>query len=205
MRTTPKCVLATMVAAVYVALLLGCSGSSIVTREWTEDVLLDDGKVIEVKRTVRFKESNSLSGDAYNAVEHDATIAFTGDLGQLRMWQEPLMALALYHDRATNEWVIVATTTSCQTWNERGKPKPPYWEFRLSQAGWQQTPLAPASLGRPANLLRRYQKELKSEHITTAERKRIESDGMDRIYREIWGDPTQYFCGEALGVGEEKQ
>jgi hypothetical protein len=46
-----------------------------------------------------------------------------------------------------------------------------------------------------ANLLRRYQKEMKAEHITIAERKRSESDGMERTYREIWGDPTQYFCG----------
>ena len=196
MRTTPIRVLVATLAAVYVALLLGCSGSSIVTREWTEDVLLDDGKTIQVKRTVRFKESNSWSGDSYNAVEHDATIAFTGELAQLPMWQEPLMAMVLYQDSQTSEWVVVARTTSCQLWAERGKPKPPYWEYRLKESAWHQTPLSASSLGRPANLLHRYQAKLPSGHITLTERRRLESDAMNRAYREIWGDPDQYVCGE---------
>jgi hypothetical protein len=144
-------------------------------RKWTEDVLLDDGRVIQVARTVLFKESNSLSGDAYNAVENDASISFTGDLAHLPPWKDRLMALVLYQDRAADEWVIVTTTTSCRVWRKRNKPNPMYWEFRSQQDGWREVPLSPASIDRPANLLHRYQAELPSDHITVEDRRRLES------------------------------
>jgi hypothetical protein len=167
------------------------------TRAWTEDVLLDGGKTIQVKRTVTFNETNSMSGDAYNAVESDATLAFTGELSQLPIWRQPLMALVLYQDKSTEEWVIVAKTSSCHIWDTRGKPKPPYWEFRSTNRGWLENPLSQASVGRPANLLRRYQKELQTTHITVATRRQLESSSsMARSYREIWGDTDQYVCGE---------
>jgi hypothetical protein len=57
-------------------------------------------------------------------------------------------------------------------------------------------PLSATSLGRSANLLRRYHGQLKSEHITVEERRRIEAGSMNRAYREVWEDPDQYVRGE---------
>ena len=172
-------------------------GSAATTREWTEDVLLAGGTTIQIERTVRFKETNSLSGDSYNAIEQDATIAFTAELGQLPVWKQPLMAMALYHDDAADEWVVIALSNSCQFWRVRGKPKPPYMEFRLGKSGWRETPLSPASLGRPVNLLLQYRRSLPSRHITVAERLRIDADSVaGRRNREIWAEPDQHYCGE---------
>src|SRR4051812_12036740 len=64
-------------------------------REWTEDVLLDDGSNIVVVRTALFRETSSLGGGAYNAVEKDASLSFTGELAQLPAWHAPLIAMLL--------------------------------------------------------------------------------------------------------------
>lgn len=155
--------------------LVACGGPT--TRHWTEDVLLDDGSTIVVERSVTFNETNSLAGDTYNAVETEATLAFTGDLAGLPVWSAPLMALLLYRDETrAGQWVIVATTTSCYVWNLRGEPPSLYWEYRLGPQGWQEVMLSPTSIGRKANLLHRYQKKLGTRHITVADRQARESD-----------------------------
>ncbi len=179
-------VLFTAILIAIATIQFGCSSGGPVERRWTEDVLLDDGTTIVVKRSVTFTESNSWSGDAYNAIESAATIAFTGDLTALPPWSAPLMALVMYRDAATEEWVIVATTTSCQVWNRRGFPPSRYWEYRLSHREWREVSLTPASIGRSANLLHRYQERLGTKHITIAERLRREDDPlMTKKYKSI--------------------
>jgi len=169
----------------------------LVDRAWTEDVQLDDGSSIRVRRSARLNITNSWAGDAYNAVELEATLAFMGDLNRLPTWSAPRIALVLYRDRDTGEWTLVTTTTSCEIWERNGKPKPPYWEYRLRAQGWVAVPLSPASIGRPANLLHIYDKELPSNHITEVERQQLQSDRrIARKYREILGDPDTYVCGE---------
>lgn len=184
-------------SAAIVFVLAGC-GPRPVTRAWTEDVLLDDGSTIRVERTVIFLETNSLSGDAYNATETDAAIAFTGDHANLPAWRQALMALLLYRDQTTNELVIVATTTTCRIWQLRGQPNPIYWEFRLRDQEWQETPLSEASFGRPTNLLHRYQAELGTPHIAVAERQRLESRS-DRMFKAIVRDADPN-CMPAINV-----
>jgi hypothetical protein len=161
-----------------------------VTRAWTEDVLLDDGSTIRIARTATFIETNSLSGDSYNAVETEATIAFTGDRANLPMLRHGLMALLMYEDPTVGgEWVVVATTTSCDVWQRRGQPHPMYWEFRLKDSEWMETPLSQTSVGRAVNLLHRYQAELNTGHITVADRRRLEADtGISRRFKAIVAD-----------------
>ncbi len=161
---------------IFVLSLAACGNPKPITRSWTEDVLLEDGSTIVVKRSATFDETNSWSGDAYNAVERDATIAFTGALSNLTAWRAALMAIVMYRDSATSEWVIVAMTTSSRVWRARGSPCPEYWEFRLSGKGWHETPLSASSIGREANLLHRYQDPLPHSHITVADRETLESD-----------------------------
>ena len=169
--------------------LVACGGPT--TRHWTEDVLLDDGSTVVVERSVAFNETSAWGGGAYNAVETEATLAFTGDLAGLPVWSAPLMALLLYRDQTRGgQWVIVATTTSCQVWNLRGEPPSMYWEYRLGPQGWQEVMLSPTSIGRKANLLHRYQQKLGTRHITAADRQTRESDTrIAKTYKEILAVP----------------
>jgi len=192
------------IAGVVVLLTLGGCGPRPVTRAWTEDALLDDGSTVRIERTVTFLETNSLSGDSYNAAEMDATIAFTGDRAHLPTLRHGLMALLLYRDQTTDEWVVVATTTTCRVWQLRGQPSPNYWEFRLRDQEWQETPLSEASFGRSVNLLHRYQKELNARHITVTDRRRLESDpGINRRFKAIVPDADSN-CPPAINIPATK-
>lgn len=165
-------------------LLPACGGPT--ERRWTENVQMDDGAVILVERMVAFREWSSMSGDVYNSVETDASLAFTGELSDLPQWRAPLMALLLYRDPGTRQWVIVATTTSCEVWNTRGEPPTMYWEYRLGPQGWREVPLSASSVGRKANLLYLYQQDIGTRHITVADRIARQSDPkIARQYREI--------------------
>jgi hypothetical protein len=169
----------------------------LVERAWTEDVQLDDGSSIRLRRTAKLNITNSWAGDAYNAVEVEATLVFMGELSGLPLWSAPRIALVLYRDRDTGEWTLVTTTTSCEIWERNGKPKPPYWEYRLKAEGWVGVPLSSASIGRPANLLHIYDRQLPGNHITEVERQQLQGDRrISRTFREVWGDPDQYVCGE---------
>jgi hypothetical protein len=162
------------------------SGAGLVERKWTEDVLLEDGEVIQVERSVAFRQYESWTGDARASVVSDATLGFIGDLSYLPKWRDRTIPLVLYQDKSTGSWVIVATTSSCDLWNWRNKPNPMYWEFRLDGPGWRETPLAATSIGRQKNLLHRYHARFTDPHVSVEDRKRLESSArMDKKYQSI--------------------
>lgn len=162
-------------------------------RSWSEDVELDDGSVITIQRYVKFEESNSWSGDAYNATETRATLAFTGKLASLPTWEVALMPLVLYRDTATSEWVLVAKTSSCDVWDARGQPFPPYWEYRLDGNVWRERPLSSNSKGRATNLFINYTAEKVNRHIDIQLKKRLMgSPTQDDTYSRVNPDTTRY-------------
>lgn len=140
-------------------------------RSWTEDVQLDDGSVIVIKRYVKFETSNSWAGDAFSAKERRATLRFTEALSDLPTWDVPLMPMVLYRDASTKEWVIVATTDNCDVYFARGKPFPPYWEYRLDAGQWRRQLLSDASKGRSANLFIDYRLDDLPRHINVVYKK----------------------------------
>jgi len=141
----------------------GCTGY--VERKWSEEVVLDDGSIIVVDRYVKFQESNSPAGDAYNSTNIKGTLAFTGKQAELPKWDVPLTPIVLYRDVQPEEWVIVATTSNCDTWYERGRPEPPYWEFRLRNGKWTTSQLSDTSIGRKTNLFFGYEPNLPAKRI----------------------------------------
>jgi hypothetical protein len=144
--------------------LNGCAGE--VDRSWSEEVALDGGKVITIDRHVKFRESNSFAGDAHNSTDIESTLSFTGDLYSLPAWKVALVPVLLYSNETTHEWVIVATTSNCDTWYQKGGPVPPYWEYRLTGGQWQESRLSEASLGRKTNLFFNYEPQLPTPTLT---------------------------------------
>jgi len=153
--------------------LVGCGGAA--TRNWTEDVALDNGSIIVIEREMQFTESNSLSGDTYSSDILKSQVAFRGNLSALPAWDVPLLPLLIYRDLDTNEWVIVAGTNSCDVWADRGSPPHGYWEFRLRANKWVQVPISQHSDNRRTNLLVVFEPALSTRHITIAEKMRIAS------------------------------
>jgi hypothetical protein len=162
---------------------------------WTEDVELPDGRTVTVARMERVFERNSLSGDAGGFEVDEATLSFEGELKGLPQWRYPLSALALYED--AGQWVLVATTADCAIWQTHGKPKPLYWEFRVNEHNWwQEVPLSRSSIGLKANLIWSWQVAGR-KHVTIADRRAAQTAmRADRMYREVWGEPEGFYCGE---------
>jgi hypothetical protein len=159
-----------------IALLVVAAGCEQLTghavRDWSEDVALDDGRTVLIERHVEFDSSNSLAGDAYSSRETKSRITFQGELASLPPWDVPLIPQVLYQDAATSEWVVVATTTNCDTWRARHEPQPMYWEFRLRGSAWVESPVSESSFGRSTNLFTGYEPRLSTSHVTIATTKR---------------------------------
>ena len=159
----------TILAAVLLAALVpagGCSG--VQERRWSEEVVLDDGSVVVVNRYVKFQPSNSVAGDAYSATDLETRLSFEGEFSDLPAWTEPLEPLLLYRQPSSDEWIIVATTSSCDVWSARGSPFAPYWEFRArrGERNWSQAAVSSFSSGRKSNLFFMYDQPLSMERIT---------------------------------------
>jgi hypothetical protein len=157
--------------------IAGCAPGT-VERKWSEQVELDDGKVINVDREVEFKESNSWAGDAYSSTTLRSSIKFRDDLSTLPEWNSTLMPLVVYQDKNTSEWVVVASSTRSLEWAARGKPVPPYWEYRAKTSGWLEVPLSIGSIGRKTNLYVLYEKPLPAEMLSVAEKMRYHKDSL---------------------------
>jgi hypothetical protein len=167
--------------------LSACTGD--VQRNWSEEVELDDGSTITINRHVEYRESNSLTGDAYSTTVRESTLEFTENNASLQEWAAPLMPILLYLDNANGEWVIVATTTNCDTWREHGSPQPPYWEFRLVESQWQSSKLSESSIGRKTNLFFDYAYSLPARSLTKETKRQIlASDDFGRDFLGVYDD-----------------
>jgi hypothetical protein len=151
--------------------MAGCSSGD--EEHWSEEVQLDDGSRIVIERDVKFATSNSMSGDAFSSTDLGSKLIFPKDLGAIPAWEGVLVPIVLYHDENSKEWVIVATTSNCSTWYEQGKPKPPYWEFRLKQNSWESVQLSKVSLDRKTNLFFNYEAGLPARKLTSETKDQI--------------------------------
>lgn len=154
-------------------------------RTWSEDVALDDGSVITIDRHVEQLMSSSIGGSGFSATETTSTLAFRGDLAALPQWDVPLMPLVLYRESESSEWVIVATSTTCEVWYRRGMPEGHYWEFRLRGTEWIEVPLSETSFGRKTNLLFEYTEPLPAKHITLETKAQLQSGNQSQRFRVI--------------------
>jgi hypothetical protein len=151
---------------VLVTLLVFRKCSGVVERDWSEEVALDDGRIVAIDRYVKFSTSNSLAGDAFSSKDLESELSFRGQLSSLTSWNFSFVPLVLYQDRPSGEWVIVASTSNCDTLRENGNPQLPYWEFRLKGNKWSRAELSPTSMGRKTNLFFDYEPSLPVRKIT---------------------------------------
>lgn len=196
----------TAFAALGLAVLLtACDGfySGPSGMAWTESVRLDDGSEIVVKRYVRLRRQGAFGSPAATGVteELESRIEFPAGLN-VPPWNFPYRAMVIYRDATANDqWVIVATVTACDLLESRGRPWPPYWEWRLFEDGWRAVLLSPSSLGRTPNLMFDYlagptwlePAHFTAEQIAASVRKGPGFNG----YSAVRANPTGSQCGMA--------
>jgi hypothetical protein len=177
------------------AALAACGNANREERRWTEDVLLEDGRIVQIERHVVFYETDALGGGAYNAVESKATLRFAVELAELPAWDYPRIALVLYRSSETHNWRIVTASSSCEVWRRDGAPRPPYWQYELIEGQWKEAPLSEESIGKRPNLFYRYSADDFGPHVTPKLTEERQSD--PRIadkYQSIAADPKDFHC-----------
>jgi hypothetical protein len=175
------------VILIFVAALLGagCSPST-KKKEWSEEVDVGAGNTIVVNRAVEFETSNSWSGDAYSQTELESTLSLENQVPSLPVLSTVFMPIVLYQDPENQQWVVVATTFSCVISDQHGRPRPPYWEYRLVNGAWKLGSLSPMSFGRRANLFFRYDEEVPESPIkVTTKSEILKRSRLGETYKQI--------------------
>lgn len=121
--------------------------------EWREEVQLASGEVVHVRRTAKLKE-NRIAGGGGGSFNEGMTVEITQPLKRDNpgVWSARFVPVIFDRDPVTKEWTMVATFFHCSSWNELGRPKLPYTEYRYRDNQWIQQPLSPQWIGKPANM-----------------------------------------------------
>jgi hypothetical protein len=144
--------------ALLVGLLVACDNAPrSVDLMWVEPVQLSSGETVQIRRHVNMLHERAFGGGAGSApVYRTSTIEDLPGTPAIPVWDAPLVPIVLDRDTTTQEWIIVASEDGCGIWERNGRPRPPYWAFRLRDGTWYRDEIPASWLGRPANLLVEY-------------------------------------------------
>jgi hypothetical protein len=171
-----------------IAILVGISGCFNSDLEWREEVKLQSGEVLTVKRTVKGVKSFGELGGPGGWSSESMTVSVVQPAGPDNppIWDGPFVPLLFDRDAQSGQWFMVATFYSCESWYGLGKPKLPYTEYHLKNGKWQQQSLSPGLIGRQANMLTSIHSTGEADH-TLASKEKSER-GASPEYRSIVSD-----------------
>ncbi len=157
---------------------------------WIEPVQLSAGETIKIKRHIVMIHERAWGGGFSSApIYTTSSIELEPSSAKLPKWDAPLVPVVLDKDAANGEWVIVASIDGCSLWDRNGRPRPPYWAFRLRGGEWFRDAIPDSYFGRPANLLVEYDVGDESRQLEkqVEERKRsqLATPKHARLYRSI--------------------
>lgn len=138
-------------SAIASAMLVAACGSS--HTEWKEEVKLQSGELIVLKRTARLK-ANYIAGGGGGSINQGMTVEIMTPArsDNPAVWSDRFVPVLFDRDPSTKEWFMVATFFHCDSWEQLGRPKLPYTEYRFKGGRWVQQALSPQWIGRPANM-----------------------------------------------------
>jgi hypothetical protein len=130
--------------------LLGCTKQL----KWEEEVKLQSGEVLLLTRTAQAKPFGEVGGPGGWANDGmTIKVKSPSKDNNPPPWAGKLVPVLFDRDPATNEWLIVATVTTCTDWYDLGRPSLPYAEFRTRNGAWKKQELSRDLIGRETNLL----------------------------------------------------
>lgn len=160
------------------------------TKQWKEEVLLHDGRIVVVER--RFKLGGFPSPDAHERAVLDETISFVlPDSEQKISWKtefrndvSELNSLSpLLLDVVGGVPYLATSPAGCIAYNKWGRPNPPYVLYKYVDGAWQRIPLQefPSELVR-ANLMPTPATSLLKPYYTVAAAKTERESGNMHAY-----------------------
>ena len=113
--------------------LSACFGRA--TYRWQEEVLLHDGRVIVIERSLRTGEVPVELGQRPG--ESDYTLVFKATDGKAVTWEAGKSFKPMILDFANGTPYVVARGSTGPDYERLGCPKPPYFIFRWADGRWQ--------------------------------------------------------------------
>lgn len=160
---------------------------------WREEVQLQSGEVIVIKRTAQFSE-NWIAGGGGGSFNRGMTIDFDSPNkpDNPTIWNSLYDPLIIDKDPISKEWLIIATFTHCDGWYKIGRPKLPYTEYVFRNGKWEQHALNPQFIGRLVNLLLVDPAEIKAINssgpivkLTDKQKRVVARPGIPAKYKQI--------------------
>lgn len=140
-----------LVTAAAILFLVACGDTRI---SWREEVELQDGTVLIVARTAKTAPFGEIGGPGgWENKGMTLTIVEPPSVDKPPPWDFPFVPMVFDRDAKSDEWFLVATFYSCESWYDLGRPKLPYVEYRVRAGAWQRVPLSSELIGREANVL----------------------------------------------------
>lgn len=122
--------------------------------EWREEVQLQSGEIIVIRRTAKFSE-NWIAGGGGGSFNKGMTIEFVtpNKPNNPAIWSGLYVPILLDRDPNTNEWTIIATFFHCDSWYDIGRPKLPYTQYQYRGGQWMQQAMDAKWIGRNGNAI----------------------------------------------------
>ena len=137
------------------ALLSGCGESVPTETVWREEVQLEDGTKIWIRRTVVGEAYTELGGiSAYEVSNRTVEVINAPGLGKPPVWSAKWSLLVLDRDK-DGVWYIVVTPLDAEGWTKL-EPKLLYAQFKAIDGQWRQVEIDPKLDARTANLEPRF-------------------------------------------------
>lgn len=158
------------------ALLSGCGESVPTETVWREEVQLEDGTKIWVRRTVVGEAYTELGGiSAYEVSNRTVEVINAPGLGKPPVWSAKWRTLVLDRDK-DGVWYIVVTPQDAEGWTKL-EPKLLYAQFKAIDGQWRQVEIDPTLHARDANLEPRFRAGKMPEAVSLD----------DKPLSKIWG------------------
>lgn len=201
-RLTASRIVMALIFACLAVVTTGCSKpSSKAELIWTEQVRLQDGEFVMIKRHVVMSHTRALGGGFSSApVYLTSSVEPASDGAGFNKWNAPLVPIVLEKDPSTHEWLLVATIDGCTIWLRNGLPRPPYWGFRFRDGKWYRDAIPDWLLMREANLLVDFDVDDESSRLTGEAQSRKDaqatSSEIARQYKKVDIDFAEFgACG----------
>ena len=158
------------------ALLSGCGESVPTETVWREEVQLEDGTKIWIRRTVVGEAYTELGGiSAYEVSNRTVEVINAPGLGKPPVWSAKWRTLVLDRDK-DGVWYIVVTPQDAEGWTKL-EPKLLYAQFKAIDGQWRQVEIDPTLHARDANLEPRFRAGKMPEAVSLD----------DKPLSKIWG------------------
>lgn len=194
---SPRDAILRVLIVLLTVILAGCND---VTLHWQEHADVNDELRVLVERTADGEKYSELGGPkAWKQSEMTVEVFdISGRFAPLPpKWVGTAVPMILDYEQEAGTWSLIATFSSCESWYEAGRPRPPYLEYQSKNGGhWTPVALEERFLEKKANLLTGPRADGEPRLVTDSD-KELRRRSAAPIFQSVlrtWGKEQENYC-----------